>query len=216
MRKISFLLILSLFPVFILTGADSFKFSSDRTSAALTKGKERTVLTGNAVIISGATTIRAERIELYGTDFRYANCYGKVKVTDTEKGLLITCESLFFDRIDEVTRIDGWVEMIDLKNEIVAKAGFMENFGKDDIAVLQIGVRILKEDMACRSEYARYRREEDILELSGMPVVYWKDDEYRASRIIINLETDEITLEGEVTGLITSGKEKEAKTEEAE
>jgi len=190
---------------------ETFRFSSDKTTAVLTKGRERTLLQGNAVIVSGSTTIKAERIELYGSDFRYADCSGGIKVTDSQKGLIINCQTMFYDRKEEITRIDGYVEMIDLDNEIVAKAGFLENYGKEDLSILQIGVRILKEDMACRSEYARYNRDTDILELSGMPVVFWKGDEYRASRIIINLDTDEISLEGEVMGSITSGKETEEK-----
>jgi len=191
-------------------GADTFRFSADRTTAVLAEGKERTVLTGNARIESKTTVITAERIELFGSDFRYALCSGGIKVTDTGKGLSITCENLFFDRREEITRVEGWVEMIDLKNEVVAKAGFLENFGKEDITILQIGVRILKEDIAARCEYARYRREEDILELSGMPVVYKKHDVYRAARIIMNLETDEIRMEGNVSGDIAGEEEEEA------
>jgi lipopolysaccharide export system protein LptA len=63
--------------------------------------------------------------------------------------------------------------------------------------------------MACRSEFARYKRKEDLLELSGMPYVFWKGDEYRASRISINLETDEIKMEGEVEGTITTDDEED-------
>jgi len=209
--KAALLFLLLLLSSFLWAEGETFRFSSDKTTAVLTKGRERTLLQGNAVIVSGSTTIKAERIELYGSDFRYADCSGGIKVTDSQKGLIITCQTMFYDRKEEITRIDGYVEMIDLDNEIVAKAGFLENYGKEDLSILQIGVRILKEDMACRSEYARYNRDTDILELSGMPVVFWKGDEYRASRIIINLDTDEISLEGEVMGSITSGKETEEK-----
>ena len=77
------------------------------------------------------------------------------------------------------------------------------------ITIIQIGVRILKEDMASRSEFARFKREEEILELSGLPFVFWKGDEYRAARIIINLDTDEIRLEGEVRGTVTTEEDEE-------
>ena len=70
--------------------------------------------------------------------------------------------------------------------------------------------------MVCRSEFARFRREEEILELSGMPYVYWKGDEYRASRIVINLKTDEIRLEGEVQGTVTTEEEQIEETAEEE
>ena len=109
--------------------------------------------------------------------------------------------------------INGYAEMVDQKNEVVVKGSFFENHGKDNITIIQIGVRILKasedESMTCRSEYARYNRDKNTLELSGMPVVFWKDDEYRATRITINLDTDEINLTGEVSGTIRSEEEEE-------
>ena len=95
------------------------------------------------------------------------------------------------------------------------KGGFIENHDKDEITIIQIGVRLLKEDMICRSEFARYFRKDDILELSGLPVVFWKGDEYKATKITINLDTEEISLEGEVRGSITSEDEEE-KTETSE
>ncbi len=192
-----------------LFGAEDFTFSSDRMSTIVAKGRERTLLSGNARIVSDTTEITADEIELFGDESRYALCYGNVTVIDEEKGIKLICDELFYDRDIDLSRIDGYSEMIDQKNELVVKGGFLEHFGDDDITIVQIGVRILKEDMACRSEFARYKREEDLLELSGMPYVYWKEDEYRASRIIINLDTDEIRLEGEVTGKITAEKDEE-------
>jgi lipopolysaccharide export system protein LptA len=98
--------------------------------------------------------------------------------------------------------------MQDTQNEIVVKGGFLENRGKEEVTIVQIGVRILKiadnRQMVCRSEFARYNRKTDRLVLSGTPVVFWKGDEYRASQILINLKTDEITLQGDVSGKIVS------------
>jgi lipopolysaccharide export system protein LptA len=90
--------------------------------------------------------------------------------------------------------------MEDKENEIVVKGGLIETWEDDEITIIQIGVRILKKDMVCRSEFARYLRKEDKLELSGMPRVIWKGDEYKALKILIDLENDEINLEGNVKG----------------
>ena len=79
----------------------------------------------------------------------------------------------------------------------------------------QIGVRILRDDLTARSEFVRYDRDRNVLELSGYPVVFWKGDEYRASRISIDLDRDEIELEGGVEGTVTSDEEDE-ETESAE
>ena len=44
--------------------AEDFSFSADSMSGAMTKGCERAVLTGNALVLSGSMRISAERIEL--------------------------------------------------------------------------------------------------------------------------------------------------------
>lgn len=188
--------------------SESFTFSADRIEAVLSQGKERTVLTGNAVIETGDTMISADVVELYGEDFRFALCTGNILVEDRVKGYVLHCEDLYFDREKDLSRVQGYCEMEDFENELVVKGSFLENRGKEDITLIQIGVRILKADddgpMVCRSDFALYKRADDILELSGTPRVSWKGDNYRASRIVINLETDEITMEGQVSGTIES------------
>ena len=52
----------------------------------------------------------------------------------------------------------------------------------------------------CRAEFAKYWRDRKILELTGMPWVSRKGDEYRAAKITIDLDTEEIVLEGEREG----------------
>ncbi|MDA3940901.1 MAG: hypothetical protein PF693_16575 [Spirochaetia bacterium] len=208
MKKISILILFTVFISSTFPENKDFFFSSDRTSISLAKGNELTNLIGNANISSEETNISADSIELFGDDFRFARCTGNVLVVDKKQGILITTENLFFDRNKEIMTISGYAEMIDQKNEIVIKGSYFENRGKDNITIIQIGVRILKasenDSMICRSEYAKFYRDSEILELSGMPIVFWKDDEYKATRITINLETDDITLTGEVSGTIRS------------
>ncbi|HAK44582.1 MAG TPA: hypothetical protein DCO79_01495 [Spirochaeta sp.] len=186
----------------------SFSFSSSRTEAILAKGKEHTILEGNAVIITNNKEIRADRIDIYGEDFELAVCSGNITVIDQENDTTLICENLKFNRETEVIIVEGYSEMEDRKNELITKSGFIEEKSQDEFTILQIGVRILKisdgETMSCRSEYAGYDRKNNILELTGMPRVYWKGDNYEASRIIVNLDTDEIKLEGNVSGSITS------------
>ncbi|MBN2552696.1 MAG: hypothetical protein JXB06_07990 [Spirochaetales bacterium] len=184
--------------------AQTFTFQGDRMETVLAKGKERTVLTGNAEVQTEDNLIRADRVELYGDDFRYVECEGGVRIVNEQKGIEVTCNRLFYDRQEKVVRVRGNVVMLDEKNEVVVKGGFLENWEDSDETVVQIGVRILKEDLVCRCEYARYQRSEEKLELSGMPVVNWKGDEYRALKIYIDLQTDTIRLEGDIRGKVRS------------
>ncbi|MCF7929433.1 MAG: organic solvent tolerance protein OstA [Spirochaetales bacterium] len=204
---------LELFTLLLITAAflpaESLEFQGNTMTTVLTGGEEHTVLRGNAVIKTESTEITAEEIELYGDDFRYARCRQNVEVIQEEKGLLITCSNLFYDRRLDLSRIQGRSVLEDRDNEVVIKSGFLEYDGEKDIALMQIGVRILGEDFAGRSEFARYDKERQVMELSGMPVVNWKDDTYRASRIVIDLEADEISLEGEVRGEVITGEDSE-------
>ena len=210
MKIINILVLLTLLANSLFS--ENFNFSSDKTSISLAKGSEQTSLSGHAQIISENTTITADYIELFGDDFQYARCRGNIIVFDKNKGIQISTEKLFYDRKAEIMTINSYAEMIDQKNEIIVKGSYFENRGKEDITIIQIGVRIFKagEDgsMICRSEFAKYNRENETLELAGMPIVIWKDDEYRASRITINLDTDNINMTGEVSGTIKSDADK--------
>jgi len=188
---------------------DTFSFEGERMETVLAKGRERTVLTGGALVRTQDNVIRAQRMELYGSDFQYVSCEGSVAVVNDSKGIQISCRKLFYDRKEKIVRVSGDVVMLDNKNEVVVKGGFLESWEDRDEAVVQIGVRILKKDIVCRAEFARYLRAEEKLELSGMPVVNWKGDEYRALKIYIDLKEDTIRLEGEVRGKVRSQEEEE-------
>ena len=68
-------------------------------------------------------------------------------------------------------------------------------------------MQILSEDLVARAQLVHYDRGKQTLALSGLPVVTWKGDEYRASRIFIDLDRDRIVLTGAVSGQITPSSE---------
>ncbi|RPJ07459.1 MAG: hypothetical protein EHM28_07080 [Spirochaetaceae bacterium] len=214
MKTNSVVLAIVLFVLMIaVAAADDFTFSGDRVSSVFARGRERTLLSGHARIRSDKNVITANEIELFGKDSTFAICRGNVRFINVERGLELTCEELFYDREQKVIRVKGNAIMADRENEVIVKGGFIEHHEETDISVIQIGVRILKEDMVCRAEFATYIREKDQLELTGMPVVYWKGDEYRASKIYIDLNKDEVKLEGSVEGQITSEEEEKKEPE---
>jgi len=189
--------------------ADTFTFSGHSMETVLAKGKERTLLTGEAFVRTEDNEISADSMELYGSDFRYILCRGRVRVVNAPKGLELSSQELFYDRKDKVLRVNGAVVMVDKKNELVVKGGFLEHWERTEETVIQIAVRILKKDLVCRSEHARYLRPESRLELSGMPVVNRKGDEYRALKIFVDLDKDTIRMEGEIRGKVVSEEKEE-------
>ena len=112
-----------------------------------------------------------------------------------------------------MVRIQGDALLIDHENEMVIKGGFLEHWERRDETLIQIGVRILSEDLVARAQFVRYDRGEQTVTLSGLPVVTWQGDEYRAARIFIDLDEDRIVLDGSVSGRIETAAEEEDEPE---
>jgi lipopolysaccharide export system protein LptA len=183
-------------------GADTFTFRADKMSGNKATGKEVTVLTGNAEVRSDNLLLKADRIELSGKDNNIIDCTGGVWGNQEEKQIFFKSDKMIYDRDKKVALMEGNSTLEDKKNQIVARGRYIEYDEDSEITVFQISVRLFKDNMVCRSEYAVYRRNDQLLDLSGFPVVYKKNDEFRADRIRVDLETDDVIMEGSVSGSI--------------
>ena len=201
-----------------LAGADTqtFTYSGDSMNTVLAEGNQQALLSGHARVTTEDLRITADQILLFGKDFVYAQATGNVHVVDSKRGLDLTSDRLFYDRDRKIARVTGNATMADVKNELVVKGGFIEDRDTDKLTLVQIGVRILKKDLVCRAEFAKYWREKKLVELSGLPWVSRRSDVYQAERITINLDTEEISLEGEVQGTIQSEKKEQPQTKPGE
>jgi len=184
------------------TAADIFTFKADRMSGTRALGREATILIGNAEVRSDNLLLRADRIEIHGDDNRFVICTGNVWGHEEEKNILFYTDNLRYDRRQKIARLEGNASLEDRDNKVVARGRYIEYDDPNEIAVFQIAVRLFKDEMVCRSEYAVYRRKEKLLDLTGFPVVYKKDDEFRADKIRVDLDTDDVVMEGAVSGTI--------------
>jgi len=182
--------------------ADVFTFKADSMSGTKAIGRETTILMGNAEVRSNNLLLKANRIEIQGENNQFIDCTGGVWGIEEEKNILFFTDRLRYDRKLKIARMEGNSTLEDRKNDIVAKGTFIEYDDQAEVTVIQISVRLFKDDMVCRSEYAVYRRNDKLLDLRGFPVVYKKDDEFKADRIRVDLETDDVTMEGAVSGTI--------------
>lgn len=200
--RIALLLAVSMLNLISLSAADTITFSAQKVKSVYAAGKEKTQLVGSAHIKTGNITINSEEIELSGTKQRYVECRGAVYIHDAKRNLDIRGDSLFYDRETDILQLSGNTQLEDFKNEMLVRGGILESRNKENIAIVQVGVRVFKKDITARSEMLLYRRDDDLVELSGLPVVFKKEDEYRASAITINLKTEEIQMTGKVKGTV--------------
>jgi lipopolysaccharide export system protein LptA len=205
LKRIAVCLLFGLFFSFRASGflfAETFTFKADRMSGNKATGKEVTVLIGNAEVRSDNLLLKADRIELLGEDNNVIDCSGSVWGHQEEKQIFFRSDKMTYNRDKKIAVMEGNSTLEDKKNQIVARGRFIEYDEGSEITVFQISVRLFKDNMVCRSEYAVYRREEQLLDLSGFPIVYKKNDEFKADRIRVDLETDDVIMEGSVSGSI--------------
>jgi lipopolysaccharide export system protein LptA len=198
-----------LFAAFAPLHADTFTFKADRMSGGRASGSEITILQGNAQVQSGTLFIQAERIEISGSDNQFVTCRGGVSGYDTERGITFTTDLLNYDRELKIAKLEGDSKLKDTENNIEAEARFIEYDQESEVALLQVAVRLFRESedsrLECMANYAVYSRTDKMLNLSGFPLVYRGESEFRADRIQVNVETENVQMEGGVSGSIKEG-----------
>lgn len=188
-------------------GAETFRFSADRMESVIAEGRERALLSGNARLAADDLTITADTIELSGEDWRWARCTGNVTASDDAEGIRMTTEVLVYDRRTRISRMEGDSVLEDSKNKVVLKAYWVEHDEERRIVTARVGVRVFKDTTSARASALTYRRDERSLELTGSARVLRDGDEYKAERIVLDLETDEIVLSGAVSGTVRKKEE---------
>lgn len=194
-------LFLFTFPFF--SSGETISFYSDSMSGSTSDNNEYTQLVGNAYIKTDSMELKADTIEMSGSDYRYIEAVGNVNGSYTEGGFAFTCNSINYDRETEVAVLEGAVSMDDTENDVQLEAEFIEYNQITETAHIQIGVKIVQDESVCTSTFALYRKELQILELSGSPKIVQGDDIFQAQEIVFNLDTEEITLVGKVHGTVT-------------
>lgn len=205
MNKI--LIIAFLFQIFC-ANAEKISFKSDSMTGRNGSKTDDTKLIGNAFVKTETMEIKADSITMSGDNFRYILAEGNVDGVNTESEMTFTCGKMRYDRTTKIAILEDSVNMIDKKNDVKADAQIIEYNQDTEIALMQIGVKILQKDNTCTAAHAIYKKKEQTLDLSGNPKIVQGEDSFRAQEISLNLETDEITLDGRVSGTVTDSKEK--------
>lgn len=204
--------ILTLFATFNST-AEKINFRADYMTGRNGSKSDTTKLIGNAFVQTETMEIKADTITMSGDNFRYITAEGSVDGLNTESEMTFTCGKMKYDRTTKIAYLEDSVKMVDKKNEVTADAQIIEYNQKTEVALMQIGVKILQKDNTCTGAHAIYRKKEQTLDLSGNPKITQGEDTFRAQEISLNMDTNEITLDGRVSGSVTDTKKKDEDTD---
>jgi lipopolysaccharide export system protein LptA len=202
--------------VFLLTSGFLFgeviTFSADKMAGYSGDTSDYTRLEGRAIIKTTKIEITADLVELSGDDFRFISATGSVKGRNIDSDMDFSCDSMHYDRKTEVVILRTNADILDHQNEVTAKAQLIEFNQKTEVAIMQIDVELKQKRSVCTSAFAIYRKQEQMLEMSGNPKIQREEDQFRAREIILNLDTEDILLDGRVRGSVKSTDEPAAKT----
>ncbi len=206
MKKFLFAsLLMSSFFIF----SENISFSGDTMSGRAGSKEDVTRLAGNAKVATDTIEISADSIELSGKDFRYVGALGNIKGVYRESNLDFECSELKYDRESKIVTLLGDVKLRDLENDVAAAAQMIEYNSNTDIAILQMEVRLEQKKNVCSAAYAIYRKKEQMLELNGSAKVVQDDDSFSAQSITFNMDSEEITMDGNVRGSVIDSGRKE-------
>ena len=187
--------------------AEKIIFSANRMTGQAGNSNTTTTLSGNAYIKTESMEIQADDVELSGDNYRYIKASGNITGKNTKSNMDFTCDSLEYDRTTKVAILKGNVKLDDKENEVNAEAQVIEYNQDTEIAILQIQIKLTQKDNVCSGSYAIYYKESQLLELSGNAQVKQKEDIFRAQNISLDMNTQDITLGGNVKGKVTETKE---------
>lgn len=191
------------------TFSEQITFSANGMKGQAGSTSSTTTLTGSAFVKTDTMEIAADIIELSGEDFRNITASGNVSGCNLESKMSFTCDILEYDRKSKIALLRGNVELVDIENEVNAKAQIIEYNQEKDIAILQIEINLLQKDNICTGAYGIYQKKAQLLEISGNAQVKQKNDTFRAQQITLNLETQDISMTGNIKGSVEDVKEKE-------
>lgn len=205
-KNIITLFLLLFFPIFLF--ASSIEFSGGYTTLSMKEENKKITLSNSANVKIDDLTILADSITLSGDDYNYIECTGNVKFQDSENEITLRCSSLKYYRDKNQIIIDGWVEFDDLKNSIYATATYLEYDTENSILDLSVEVKLLHSSdddiMKCSCDILRVNLEDKNISLLGNSSVIWQDNTYKANAISINLNNNDISMDGSIEANITT------------
>ncbi len=199
--------------IFTASFAETITFSADSmTGQTGDSSNTATVLDGHAYVKTSSMEISAERIELSGDDYTNITAEGYVIGKNLDSKMEFECETMEYNRETKVASLKGNVKLKDPENKVDATAQIIDYNQDTEIAVLQIQVNLTQKNNICKGAYAVYQKKAQMLDISGNAEVKQDKDIFRAQQITLNLDTQNITLAGNVKGTVNdSGKKSEEK-----
>ncbi len=181
-------------------------FSGESTTVTNENGQKTVNLTGGAKVQSDNIGITSEKVSIWSEEYEYVRCTGNVVIEDSERQITLKSSNAFYDRNKKLLLADGNVELEDKKNNAKIGGMLIEYNRETSVISIQMKARLTQETekglLNASSDVITYNADFQTLTMNGNSNINWGEDRYLAKTIILNIETEEISLGGSVTGEI--------------
>ncbi|MCQ2412036.1 MAG: LptA/OstA family protein [Sphaerochaetaceae bacterium] len=204
-RLISLMAVLMVSLLFALQAvAADISFSGGYTKVNLQEGNKTVTLSGGAKVSTPDIEVLSDAIELYGDNYRYVDCTGNVRASQPNGGISFSSPSLFYDRQSGLVSSDSWIEIQDTDNQAALSAAWFEYDMDKGIIQLKMMAKIVKVTeeglMVCRADVIEFDSKSRKMTMKGNSNVNWNGDSYSAAMIVVDLDTNAISMYGSISG----------------
>ncbi|MGL4524395.1 MAG: LptA/OstA family protein [Spirochaetia bacterium] len=182
---------------------EGIQFSADSVTMSTRDGQDAFILNGNAKIRDKHTAITADQITVVGKNSTKIEAKNNVIIIDEKSGLSISGFTLSYQSQLNHLQMTGNVELKKITDTFIAKSMSVEIVGENRPITMRGSVRIYRGDLFARSDLAIYDTNSEQLQLIGNTYLVKDGQNYQMDRTTINLKTNEISLEGGITGTMS-------------
>ena len=190
--------------------SDTISFKANSMEGSIGKSNTSTVLKGNAWIENEDLELFADEISLKGDNYDFITAKGNISGRYKTSNFAFSCNSLEYDKNTGIVLLKENVKIDDEENEISATASVVEYDKNLEVATMQINVIINHKNSVCTGTLGIYKKKEQMLDLSGNPKIVRDSDTFTAQDITLNMETEEISLDGKVRGSVVDKKQEKS------
>lgn len=198
MKKISILLVSFLF--FSLVPIFSLNFSAEEVLLTPYKGSFFIYLEGNISLQEENFTLQADSLKTLEENVSLWKASGKVRFQNKEETLFIRSREFIYNSLDNSFVASEEVELQEMEEGILLSA-LEISFKESPFVIIAKGaVSFFLQDIYAQSDFLRYEKDSNTLELIGSASLEKEGNIMSAYRIWVNLSNNQIILEEEVRG----------------
>lgn len=200
--KVFLIFKLIVFPLILLAQEEkTFTFHSEEALISWQGVSNEIHLKGKVQITTPDYDIQSEDLWISGVSGENISGEGNILISNKDGTLFIQAQSFEYDKKKDILEVKGDGFLKDSSKETLLRANEI-TLERRDMILAEGAVRLSQKDVYAEGEILRYNLKTEILEILGYAKAIKKDENFSSQRIWLNLKTNQIFLEDDISGKV--------------